>query len=108
MAKYYGKIGYVEKSVETTPGVWGDRITERTYTGDITRNASGWNSSTDSTNDNLTINNQISIVADQFAYQNSRLMKYVEFMGVKWNITNIEFAQRPRIILTLGGEYNGK
>lgn len=108
MAKYYGKIGYVEESVETTPGVWGDRITERPYTGDITRNTSGWSSSTDSTNDNLTINNQLSIIADQFAYQNSHLMKYAEFMGVKWKITNIEFTQRPRIILTLGGEYNGK
>lgn len=107
MAKYYGKIGYVEESVETTPGVWGDRIIERPYTGDITRNTSGWSSSTDSTNDNLTINNQLSIIADQFAYQNSHLMKYAEFMGVKWKITNIEFTQRPRIILTLGGEYNG-
>lgn len=107
MAKYYGIIGYVEESVETSPGVWGDRITERPYMGNITRNASGWNASPDSTNDELTINNQLSIIADQFAYQNSHLMKYAEFKGVKWKVTSVNFEQRPRIILTLGGKYNG-
>ena len=106
MAKYYGIVGYVE-SIETSPGIWNDKVTECHYSGDVTRNTSRWNTSSDSTNDDFNINNEISIVADPFAYQNFHNIKYAEFMGVKWKVTNVEFAQRPRITLTLGGKYNG-
>lgn len=106
MARYCGKVGYVD-SVETTPGVWSDEITERTYTGDAIRITSRWSAKSDSTNDDLSINTQLSVIADAFAYQNFNHIKYAEFMGVKWKVTNIE-VQRPRLILTLGGEYNGK
>lgn len=106
MAKWRGKIGYAE-SIEQSPGVWKDVITERTYSGDVTRNTSRWSVNSDSTNDDLNINNQISIVADPFAYQNFHSMKYLEFMGVKWKITNVEVL-RPRLVLTIGGVYNGK
>jgi hypothetical protein len=54
----------------------------------------------------LAINNQISIVADPFANQNFHSMKYVEFMGTRWKITNVD-VQYPRLILTMGGVYNG-
>lgn len=106
MGKWYGVVGYA-KPVEVRPGIWKDEITERTYFGDVIRNTSRWSASPDSTNDNLNINNMISIVADPFAYDNFHLMKYVEFMGAKWKISNVE-AQRPRIILTVGGLYNGQ
>lgn len=105
MARFYGVIGYAE-SVETKPGVWMDKITERNYFGEVLKDSGGWSTSSDSTNDNLTINNQISIIADPFAYQNARFMKYVVFMGAKWKIKNIEVKQ-PRLILTIGGLYNG-
>ena len=107
MAKFYGVVGYGE-TLETKPGVWTDRIVEREYSGDLIRNlTSKWSKSSDSTNDNLNINNQISIVADPFAYQNFHAMKYVEFMGTKWKIESVE-VQYPRLILTVGGVYNGK
>lgn len=106
MAKFYGPVGYAE-SVETKPGVWTDQITERYYSGDLLRNTSKWLPSSDSVNDELNINNQISIVADPFAYQKFHLMKYVEFMGTKWKIANVE-VQYPRLILTVGGVYNGQ
>jgi hypothetical protein len=105
MAKWYGVVGY-EESKQTSPGVWQPQITERKYSGDIGRNQSRWSTSSESTNDNLNINNQISILADPFAYQNFHTMKYVEFMGAKWKITNVE-VQRPRLILTVGGVWNG-
>lgn len=104
MAKWYGVIGYGE-TVQTSPGVWEDKITERTYAGEVVRNTSRWSPSSISTNDNLNINNQISIVADPFAYQNFHSMKYAEFMGTNWKITNIE-VQYPRLILTIGGVFN--
>lgn len=106
MAKWYGEIGYAETR-ETAPGVWTEDITKRNYFGDLVRNSSRWATSSDSTNDDLNIDNQISIVADPFAYQNFHKMKYVEFMGTKWKITKVE-PQYPRLILSVGGVYNGE
>lgn len=104
MAKFYGSIGYAEQK-ETNPGVWEEEITERSYFGDLIRNARRLESS-NSINDDININNEISIVADQFAYQNFHKMRYVVFMGAKWKISNVE-VQHPRLILTIGGVYNG-
>ena len=105
MAKFYGKIGYAT-TVESVPGVWVEEITTRNYYGDILTNYSRRNSS-DKVNDNITISNKISIVADPFAIENFIYMRYAEFMGIKWKIENVE-VNRPRLILTLGGEYNGE
>lgn len=106
MAKWYGVIGYAEE-VETAPGVHRNQITEHSYIGDVIRNTNRWSSSSDSTNDDLNINNQVSIIADPFAYQNFHAMKYIEFMGTKWKIVSVE-VKYPRLILTIGGVYNGE
>lgn len=106
MSKWYGVVGYGE-TFEETPGVWLDKITERKYSGDVLRNISRWSTNTDSTNDDLNINNQISILADPFAYKNFHLIKYVEFMGAKWKVTSVDATQYPRLILSVGGVYNG-
>ena len=105
MAKFYGKIGYAE-TFKTAPGVYEDAITEREYFGDLIRNTRRLQSS-DKVNDDINISNEISIVSDPFAIQNFHSMRYVEFMGAKWKITNVE-VQYPRLILTIGGLYNGK
>lgn len=104
MAKYYGKIGYNE-SVETTPGVWEEKITERSYYVDVVGNTRRLQS-TDKVNDDVNVNNEISIVADPYAMNNFHSMRYVEFMGAKWKVSNVE-VQYHRLILTLGGLYNG-
>lgn len=104
MAKFFGKVGYVE-TVETRPGVWSDdQVTERDYYGDVIRNTRRLETS-DKVNDDINIGNSISIVADPFAYQNFHSMRYVVFMGSKWKITTVE-VQYPRLLLTLGGVYN--
>lgn len=105
MAKFYGIVGYAE-TVEKRPGVWQPEIVEREYFGDLTRNMRRYESA-GQVNDNLNIANEISIVADPYAYQNFHAMRYVEFMGAKWKITSAE-VHHPRIILTIGGVYNGK
>lgn len=104
MAKFYGKVGYIE-TVEVKPGVWKEQVIERPYYGDLTRNTSRFQPS-GGVNDNISVNNNISILADPYANENFQHMRYVEFMGAKWKITNAE-VQYPRIILTLGGVYNG-
>ena len=103
MAKWFGKIGYAE-IVEERPGVWMEKITEHEYFGDVLRNSRRLQSS-NKVNDDINISNEISIVADPFANQNFHSMRYAEFMGTKWKITDIE-VQYPRLILTLGGVYN--
>lgn len=103
MGKFYGIIGYAS-TVETKPGVWEEQFTEHAYYGDLIRNTRRLQSS-DQLNDNINVSNEISIVADPFAYQNFHSMRYIEFMGTKWKITNIE-VQYPRLILTIGGVYN--
>lgn len=105
MAKWYGAIGYAE-TVEVRPGVKEEQITELNYFGDLVRNSRRL-MSTDQLNDNINVANEISILADPFAEQNFHKMRYVEFMGAKWKISNVD-VQRPRLILTLGGLYNGK
>lgn len=106
MAKFYGKIGYAT-TVEVKPGIWEDEITEREYYGDVNR-ISRYLQQTNQVNDNIDIANEFSIVADPFAYQNFLSMRYVEYLGVKWKITKVDASQPPRLILTVGGEYNGR
>lgn len=103
MAKFYGDIGYADTK-ETAPGVWQEQITERPYFGDILRTTSKMQSG-EHLNDNLSIDNRLSIVADPFAYENFYTMRYVKWMGALWKITSVE-VQRPRLILTIGGVYN--
>lgn len=104
--KWCGVIGYVEKMVETSPGVYTDKITERKYCGEVRRPAHSYQSN-ETLNDDINVTNEISIVADPFAKKYSHLMKYVEFMGAMWKITKIDY-NHPRLILTVGGVYNGK
>lgn len=105
MAKFHGQIGYVETK-ETAPGVYSEVATEYNYYGDVLRNIQNWSTNTMSINDNLNINNQFSIVGDWYSYENFKFMKYLIWMNTKWKITNVE-VQRPRLIITVGGVYDG-
>lgn len=105
MAKFYGKVGYVETK-ETSPGVWTEEVTEQTYFGDVNRYTRNLQSS-NQVNDNVTVTVEISIVADPFAYQHFHSIRYVEYMGALWKVSTID-PQRPRLNMTLGGLYNGE
>lgn len=105
MMRWYGKVGYSE-TVETKPGVYDDQDTVCEYYGDVKRNSTRWATSSDSANDDLTVSTQISIVADSFALEKFYSIKWIEYLGVKWKVTNAD-PQPPRIILTLGGVWNG-
>lgn len=105
MARWFGKVGYSE-TVEGVPGVYAPKDIVHEYYGDVIRNSTRWNGKSDSTNDDLTVNVQISIVADPFAIDNFYSMKWIEYLGTKWKITSVE-PQIPRLLLTLGGVWNG-
>lgn len=103
MAKFYGMIGYATTEV-TAPGVHTETIVERPYYGDVTRRTGKWEAG-EGLNDDMNVANDISIIADAFAYQNFHCIRYVEWCGAKWKVRSIE-VQRPRLILSIGGVYN--
>lgn len=103
MAKWYGVIGY-EETVETEPGLFEEKIEEHSYYGDVIRNTRHIQNSGE-INDNININNQISILADPYANKNFHKIRYVEFMGTKWKVSSVDASQYPRLLLTLGGVY---
>lgn len=104
MAKWYGAIGYAE-TVETEPGLYTSEITERNYYGNVVRNSRRIQNA-GKVDDDINISNQISIVADPYAIQHFGSMRYAMFCGTAWRVTDIE-VQYPRLLLTLGGVYNG-
>ena len=104
MAKFYGSVGFVTQQ-ETVPGVATQVAVERNYYGDELKVTRRWEK-TDHLNDDLDVAINISIVADRFAYDNISAIRYVSWMGSKWRVTSVE-PQRPRLLLTIGGVYNG-
>lgn len=105
MARFSGPIGYVVGNTQIAPGVLVENVEERIYYGDVLTQTKQWRE-TQNVNDDLVINNRISIVADDFANSNFSSMKYVIWDGVYWKVKNVEI-QRPRLILSIGGVYNG-
>lgn len=104
MAKFHGEIGYAI-SQETTPGVWTETIIEKVYYGELLQNTSRWQP-TEHLNDDLNISNKISILTDPYAVANFNFIRYAKLMGSYWKVTDVE-VQYPRLILSLGGVYNG-
>ena len=104
MARFFGNVGYVI-STNPSPGVYDQESISREYFGDEIKSGSRWKSG-DAINDDVIISNEISIVADPFAYTNFSDIRWVEWMGNKWKVESIRI-DRPRLILSLGGIYNG-
>lgn len=105
MAKFCGKLGYV-MTVETRPGIWEPQEIERDVVGDLLSSTRRWVTDAD-VNDDLTLSNRLSIVADQYCMDHAYQLKYVVMMGAKWKVSSIEL-QAPRLILNLGGLYVGQ
>lgn len=104
MAKFYGEIGFGQ-NIETKPGVWQDVIVERTYVGDVVRNSRQVREG-EKVNNDLSVQNSISIVADAYAYEHFFAMRYIKWAGAYWTVSDVE-VQSPRLNLRLGGVYNG-
>jgi hypothetical protein len=106
MARFYGEIGYgssIENPVSS--GVWVDEIIEFSYYGDVIRNTRKLQDG-EGLNDDIVVNNSISIFADQYAVEHFFKIKYIRWAGVLWTVTDVE-VRSPRLILKLGSVYNG-
>lgn len=106
MARFYGEVGYGE-SLETPPnsGVWVDFMLEKQYYGDVIRNTRKLEPG-EGLNDDLVVNNSISLVADQYIIDHFAKIKYIRWMNELWTVKNVE-VRSPRLVLSLGEVYNG-
>jgi hypothetical protein len=107
MAKFHGVIGYRESTVEDPPdsGIWVNKIVEHKYFGDVVRNSRRLQEG-EKINDDLSVGNSISIVADAYANEHFFAMLYIRWAGTLWTVSDVD-VQSPRLLLRLGGVYNG-
>lgn len=106
--RFYGAVGY-SVSTETSPGVWQDVITEKTYFGDVINNARRLEAPSmvpPEVNSAVALENSFSILADADAYANFMKMRYVVWEGSYWQVISAQ-VRRPRLILTIGGIWDG-
>lgn len=105
--KFAGYVGFWITSDETKPGIFKDHMVEKYYTGDVTRAYNKWDARSESTTDEFSLNNQVSIVADLFARENWPSIKYVIWNGIAWKVktVGIDF---PRLTIEIGGVWNGQ
>ena len=104
MAKFSGIVGFGVPT-EIRSGVWEDVITERTYFGDVVLNSRQLRDD-EKVNHDFSVNNSISIVADAYASETFFAIRYVKWMGALWVVSDVT-VQGPRLLLRLGGVYNG-
>lgn len=103
MGKWFGKVGYAITH-KTDPGYWDSQIVEKECFGEM--KVDRWSRQNAGViNDNRTLSNTLSIIADPYDFEHCSQIAYVEYMGTKWRATVSEI-QYPRIVLSLGGEWN--
>lgn len=105
MGKFYGKVGFVT-SQETSPGVYEEIVTEKECYGEMARDIRRWQGVSDHLNDDVTIDAQINILGNPYIFKNFSFIRFVEYMGVPWKVNSVE-PRYPRLILSIGGVYNG-
>jgi len=105
MVRFFGVVGF-SNNQETSPGVWEDVITEKSYTGDVIKDTRQLEASSEHINGDINVRNSISIVANGFANERIFAIKYVKWRGVRWHVTDVD-VRPPRLILSLGGIWNG-
>lgn len=105
MARFYGAVGYIVDTV-TAPDVHTPLPTERMYKGELVKNYRRLENG-EGVNDNVTINNDVSIVADPYMNEHMNDIRYVKWRGTCWKVSGVDASQPPRLSLFLGGVYNG-
>lgn len=103
MARYSGKIGFAsQKRIDDRTE---EVIIEQVLYGDILTEAVK-SAIADTINPQFSIGNSISLVANPFAFENAYAIRYAVYLGKRWSVAEVKI-NAPRIILRLGGIYNG-
>lgn len=104
--KFSGKIGFWEGDVEVKKGVYKPSIVEKSYVGDILNSYRRFEGS-EFQNDNFTVSNKISILADMYIQENFMSIKYIVWKGKALKVKTVEMNY-PRLLIDIGGVYNGQ
>lgn len=105
MARFYGPVGFKVTEDDQETGIVRDSVVEKSYYGRVIEHSRRWQGS-DMVTDDLVLGNQISITANDYAFEHASAITYIRYMGGLWKVEAIRI-RRPEIILTLGGVYNG-
>lgn len=106
--KFSGKIGFWIEDKETKPGIYSPDIVEKSYIGEIIRNSRRFQSAENQQNTNLRLNSQISIISDLYLQKNWPSIKYIDWNNTKWEAISVDVNNYPRVIIEIGGVYNGE
>lgn len=105
MPKFHGRIGFaVQQQIE--PGVWDNVIVERPYFGEVIRDTLEVVGGQAVVSESKTANS-FRIVADLYASDNFMDMEYVLWRERYFTVTQVQVEARPRMIVRIGGVYNG-
>ena len=103
--RFYDEVGYVD-TVDKGHGVYEEQVIYKApYYGDIV-NASIRYRGAEKLHDDVITTDKISILSDAYAVENFSRIRFVKYLGTYWKVTEVS-VKPPRIILTLGGVYNG-
>lgn len=106
MARFYGPIGFVEQIEDPIgSGIWVEKPVEKNYRGEVSKNTKRWDTG-DKLNNDLNISNTISIVANPYVSNHLSQIRYIKWLGSYWEVISVD-VEFPRLILTIGGVYNG-
>ena len=101
--KFYGEVGFV-KTIVNEVSVAEESVTLVPYYGEIIRDKRRIDSSDKIVKD-ISLQNEVSIVADKFMTDNLAWIKFVKWRGINWSVDSVDINY-PRITLSLGGVYN--
>ena len=114
MTKFVGTLGVVKSQVEkiidgVPSGIFEDQVEDYLVAGDILQHTHR-NDGSDKVNGEVTLQNRFSIyppasLLEEMNQPNTAL--YLKVFGGCWKVTQFQVSP-PRLILTVGGKYDGK
>ena len=103
--KYAGKIGFVETD-NIGNDLWEPVVEERFAYGDVLNDTRRMDDA-QQVNPNYGISARFSLVADAYFFEHLAYLRYVTYRGVKWEVSSVDPANYPRIIVNVNKVYNG-
>lgn len=105
MGKFYGSVGFWDSEETVRTGVTRPKIVERNYYGDFLHKYNRWQNN-ERQDEGFTLDSRLSILSDPYAHEHWPAIKYIVYKGTKWSVKSVEESY-PRLILEIGGVYNG-
>ena len=107
MAKWSGEIGFIfTKEEPEGSGIHKTVVEVKHCVGDVVRASKRWQEASEKVSSDITLSNQVSIVATPYLLKNFYAIRFISFMGSYWSVNSVAMDY-PRLTLEIGGVYNG-